>query len=304
MLKAIRKAVNQFISDDCLTLAAALTFYTLFAMPPLLFLLVTIVSTGLSTTYEQEMADERAEKFLQQQAAQLIGDEAAAKEIGQIIENSRREPGTWWKSLLSLAGVLVGATGLVSALQASLNRVWCVKPGGDGQFALQFLMKRLLSLAMIIAFGFLLFVSFLVATILNTATHYATAQLGLAGSWPSLINHVVSFLTTWVFFTAVFRYMPDAKVLWKDAAIGGFFTVILFTLGRFALFYYLSHMSPGEELGSAAGSLIVILLWVYFSSCILLMGAEFTANLSQRPATPVPGAVHVEEKVISEPSNC
>ncbi|MCA9131738.1 MAG: YihY/virulence factor BrkB family protein, partial [Planctomycetales bacterium] len=151
MFSAIRRSLAQFIADDCLSLAAALAYYTLFAMPPLLFLLVTIVSWGMSAAYEQELASERAQRFLQQQAANLIGNEAAGQEIGSIIRNSQQQSGAGWKSLLSLVGVLVGATGLVGALQAALNRVWRVKPA-EGRLAARFLMKRLLSLALILAF--------------------------------------------------------------------------------------------------------------------------------------------------------
>jgi membrane protein len=301
MFTTLRRAAEQFIADDCMTLAASLAYYTLFAMPPLLFLLVTVVSLGMSAALEQEAADQRAQTVLEQQAAQLIGNAAAAEEIGRIIENAKDQQGNWWQSLLSLAGVLVAATGLVAALQAALNRVWCVKPNSE-QFAVQFMMKRLLSLAMIIGFGFLLLVSFIVATILHALTHYATDWLGLVGNWPTIINQLVSFATSWIFFAAVFRFMPDAKVTWVDAAIGSFFTVILFTLGRWGLFLYLQHANPGAALGSAAGSLVVILLWVYYSSIILLFGAEITANLTDGPAEPVDGAVHVEETVVDPQS--
>lgn len=289
MLLSLRKSISQFSSDDCPTLAAALAYYTLFAMPPLLFLLAAIISLGMSTAYEQETASERARSFLEQQASQLIGNDAAAEEIGTIIENSSRQPGTWWKSLLSLLGVIVGATGLVSALQSSLNRVWRVKPK-EGAFAKQFLLKRLLSLAMILTFGFLLLVSFVVATVLKMFTDYMAHQMGVPGNWPAIINHLVSFTTTWVFFSVIFRWMPDAKVSWQHALLGGLFTVILFSLGRWALFAYLSYSQPGQELGSAAGSLVVILLWVYYSSLILLFGAEFTANLNPQPVEPENGA--------------
>lgn len=292
MLIALRKSISQFGSDDCPTLAAALAYYTLFAMPPLLFLLASIISLGMSTAYEQERAAERARNFLEQQASHLIGNEAAAKEIGTIIENSSRQSGTWWKSLLSLAGVVVGATGLVSALQSSLNRVWRVKPK-EGAFAKQFLLKRLLSLAMILTFGFLLLVSFVVATVLKMWTDYMTGLMGVQGNWPAVISQLVTFATTWVFFSVIFLWMPDAQVTWRDALIGGLFTVLLFTLGRWALFAYLTYSKPGEQLGSAAGSLVVILLWVYYSSLILLFGAEFTANLTPQPAEPENGAERV-----------
>lgn len=280
-------------------MAASLAYYTLFAMPPLLFLLVTIVSFGMSTTLEQEAAEEKAESYLQQQAAQLIGDQAAAKEIGAIIESTKQQKGTWWKSALSLFGVVVGATGVVNALQTALNHVWRVQPSGR-RFALRFLMKRLLSFAMILGFGFLLFVSFIITTVLSLISVYAAEQIGLQGNMPRYINHGVSFATTWVFFTAIFRIMPDADISLKYASLGGLFTVSLFTLGRVVLFYYLSLANPAENLGSAA-SLLIVLIWVYYSSIILLFGAEFTAIISNSRGRPEQGAVGIEEQIIELP---
>jgi len=291
MINTLRKAVDHFTVDDCPTLAAGLAYYTLFAMPPLLFLLVSVVSLGMSFWYEEAGAKLRAREFLELQAAQVMGNQAAAQEIGTIIQNTSQERGTWWKSLLSLLGVLVGATGLVAVLQSSLNRVWHVKPQ-EGAFAKNFLRKRLLSLAMILAFGFLLLVSFVISTLLTIFTDYASQRLGIGGNIPSLINQLVSFVTTWVFFAAVFRWMPDAMIAWRDALLGSLFTVILFSLGRWALFAYLTYAKPGQELGSAAGSLVIILIWVYYSSIILLFGAEFTAALSPVAAVPEPGAEH------------
>ncbi|HUP77154.1 MAG TPA: YihY/virulence factor BrkB family protein, partial [Pirellula sp.] len=217
-------------------------------------------------------------------------------EIGQIIEQNRIQPGTWWKSLLSLAGVLVAATGLVTAMQSSLNTVWKVKPL-DGAFAIHFLWKRFFSLTMILGFGFLLLVSFLISTILAALTHYVSSYYALSGSIPNLLNQTLSLLTTWAFFAATFRWMPDARVPWSHAALGGLLTVILFTIGRAALFYYLSTTNPAAQLGSAAGLLVVILLWVYYSSSILLLGAEFTASLTPFAIVPQQGAVRVEERM-------
>jgi membrane protein len=296
MISTTIKAFNQFSSDQCLTLAASLAYYTLFAMPPLLFLLVTVVSLGMSAAYDQQQADARARAFLEQQAGQLIGNDAAADEIGRIIHSAERRRGNWWKSLLSIAGILVGATGLVEALQSALNRVWRVAPK-QGKFAVQFLVKRMISLTMILAFGFLLLVSFVVATILTALTNYASDQFGLLGVWPTVINQTVSLLTAWAFFSFVFRFMPDAHVPWMHALAGGLFTVVLFSLGRVALLYYLSTTSPAAKLGSAAASLAVILLWVYYSSIILLFGAEFTANLREYPSQPEEGADRVAPHV-------
>jgi len=279
-----------------MTHAASLAFYTLFALPPLLFLLVMIVSAGMSFSVETDIAETMARDFLQQQAGNLIGIRAAAAEIGNIIELNRNQPGTLWKSLLSLAGVLIAATGLVTALQSSLNTVWKVKPA-EGAFAARFLWKRFVSLAMILGFGFLLLVSFLISTLLATLTHYVSSYFTFSGSIPNLLNQSVSLVTSWAFFTATFRWVPDARVPWSHALLGGLLTVILFTIGRAALFFYLSMNNPAAQLGSAAGSLVVILLWIYYSSSILLLGAEFTASLTPFEIVPQLGAVRVEEHI-------
>ncbi len=290
----LKKAGGRFAADECMTLAASLAYYTLFAMPPLLFLLVTVVSTGMSLAFDEARAQEQAQQFVQQQAANLIGNQAAAAEVANILENTTQQSGTWWKSILSLAGVLIGATGLVAALQSALNRVWRVKPTA-GSFARQLIIKRLFSLAMILGFGFLLLVSFFVSTILTLLSRYAASTAGLGEVAPFWINQVVSFAMTWAFFTFVLRFMPDAFVSWRDAAAGGLLTVIIFTAGRIALFLYLSTSNPAEQLGSAAASLVVILLWVYYSSISILFGAEFTSILSGHAATPEPGAERVTE---------
>lgn len=300
-LSKFRSAIAQFSEDDCTTQAASLAYYTLFAMPPLLFLLVTVVSFGMSTVYESDAAREHAEEFLQLQAANLIGDKAAAAEIGNIIDNMQQQPGTWWKSALSLLGVIVGATGLVVSLQSSLNRVWKVRPA-EGAFAVQFLLKRAFSLAMILGFGFLLLVSMVVTAGLEIFGEYMVEQLGVDSLITTFaINHGVSFLMTWGIFAAILRYMPDAKVPWTHVAVGALVTVLAFTLGRVALFYYLSTANPADPLGSAAGSLIVILLWVYYSSICILFGAELTANFNTGLSVPEEGATIVVEHEIPTP---
>jgi membrane protein len=290
--QSVKQAGSRFVEDDCLTLAASLAYYTLFAMPPLLFLLVSVLSSGMSLWFEEARAHEKAQWFVQQQAANLIGNQAAAAEVANIVENTQRQDGAWWKSVLSLLGVLVGATGLVSALQSALNRVWGVKPSG-GSIARQLLMKRLFSLAMILGFGFLLLVSFVVSTVLSLLSHYAASSAGWGELAPIWINQIVSFTMTWTFFTLVLQVMPDARVRWRDAFAGGLLTVLLFTTGRLGLFLYLGMSNPAEQLGSAAAALIVILLWVYYSSISLLFGAEFTSSLAGHPAQPEPGAERV-----------
>ena len=280
-----------------MTLAASLAFYTLFAMPPLIFLLVTIISTGMSVAVEHEVADSWARTFLQRHASNLVGIKAAAAEIGNIIEQSRNQSGVWWKSILSLSGVLVGATGLVTSLQSSLNRVWGVKPVDATMY---FVWKRFVSLVLILGFAFLLIVSFVLARVIELITEQASSHFAIQSTVPLILNQSVNALTTWACFTAIFRFMPDAKVPWREAASGGLLTFLLFIVGQAVLYAYLTFGNPAEQLGSAAGSLVIILLWIYYSSSILLLGAEFTSAMSSsRRIVPDAGAVRVEERVVS-----
>ena len=280
-----------------MTLAASLAFYTLFALPPLIFLLVIILSTGMSVAVEHDMADKWARTFLQRQASNLVGIKAAAAEIGNIIELSRNQPGVWWKSILSLAGVLAGATGLVSSLQSSLNRVWSVKPV---EATMHFVWKRFVSLAIILGFAFLLIVSFMLARIIEILTQQFSSHFDVESMVPSIMNQILNAITTWACFAAIFRFMPDAHVPWRHAMAGGLVTFVLFIVGQAVLYVYLSFGNPAEQLGSAAGSLVIILLWIYYSSSILLLGAEFTASMSNSwRIVPEVGAVRVEERVVS-----
>ncbi len=307
LLRFMQKTFARFNEDDCMTLAASIAFYTLFALPPLLYLLAIVMSAGMTSIYGADESREKAQEFLQSQASQLIGDRAAAVEVGQMLENVSRRDGVWWKSIISLVGVLVGATGLMSALQSSLNRVWRVKPKPDASFAKYFVLKRIFSLAMILGFGFVLLVSLVLSSVLMMVGEYAAERLGIGGTVTVVINHGLIFVTGWIFFTGIFKFMPDAIVSWKRAAVGGLFTVLLFTLGRAGLFLYFQISDPGEQLGSAAGAIAIILLWVYYSTVILLFGAEFTvenAIVHGERTMPEEGAVKVKEKIlhVSEPS--
>lgn len=306
MLRFMNKTLARFNEDDCMTLAASIAFYTLFALPPLLYLLAIVMSAGMASVYGVEESREKAQEFLQTQASQLIGDRAAAVEVGQMLENVSRRDGVWWKSILSLIGVLAGATGLMSALQSSLNRVWRVKPNPEAGFAKYFVIKRIFSLAMILGFGFVLLVSLILSSVLMLMSEYAAERLGLGGNLPMMINHALIFLTGWIFFSGIFKFMPDAKVPWKRALVGGLFTVLLFTLGRAGLFLYFQFSNPGERLGSAAGAIAIILLWVYYSTVILLFGAEFTVenSLAHGERTqPETGALKVREKLVPPPDD-
>ncbi len=272
----LKQTLTEFSKDRCTTLAAALAYYTAFALPPLLYLLLTVLTFGLSVAYESDNAKDRAQTVLREQASEMLGNESAAEGIATILENNHAAGGKWWKTLLSLTGIIVGATGVVGALQDSLNRVWQVKPDPENSNIRDILRKRVLSLAMILGLGFLLLVSIVVSSVLSSAGEKIGEYLGMSGSVADSINYIVQAAVVFTVFAAIFKFMPDAKVQWREVTAGALITTVLFLAGRFAMQVYFSYSEPGAQLGAAAASLAVILVWVYYTAIIVLLGAEAT----------------------------
>ncbi|KAA5542653.1 YihY/virulence factor BrkB family protein [Roseiconus nitratireducens] len=275
-MKFVKEVFAEFSSDHCTTMSAALAYYTVFALAPLLYLLLTVLTYGLYVAYDAGDAETRAKQMLERQAGQLLGSEAASEEVSRILMRDQESGGTWYKVLFSFLGIVVGATGVVAAIQDSLNRVWSVIPDPESSSVAHFLTKRLLSLAMIMGLGFLLLVSLIVSTVLAQIGEKLTAWAGIDASSADLINHSVQAVATFVIFAAIFKFMPDAVVRWKDVMLGAFLTTVLFLVGRIALQWYLGRVDPGAQLGSAAASLSVLLVWIYYSSMIFFLGAEAT----------------------------
>lgn len=267
---------SRFFADNCPMLAAALAYYTVFALPPLLYLLMTIVTFGLSGWYDSAQAAEEAQVILEEQASQMLGNQAASQEIATILQEHRTSGGKWWKTLLSVAGILFGATGVVVALQTSLNHVWEVQLAPERSMIRYLVVKRLLSFAMIFGLGFLLLVSMILSVVLAAIGQQMETLLGIQKMSAEIINYGVQALVTVVVFAIIFKYMPDVKIAWRDVLVGALVTTALFLLGRLGMQIYFAIGAPGQRLGSAAASLAVILVWVYYSAMILLLGAEVT----------------------------
>ena len=281
-MEFLKQVFSEFSKNRCSMLAAALAYYTAFALPPLLYLLLTIMTFGMSVAYDGDEAKEKAQELLQRQTSQLIGNPAAAKEIARILENNQSSDGKWWKSLLSFGGILVGATGVVAALQSALNQVWDVKLDPETTSWKRTLRKRLLSLGIILGLGFLLLISLVVSTVLGALSDQIGDILGISGTAAESINFVVQALIVFTSFAAIFKIMPDVHVQWRNVFVGATFTTVLFLIGRFAIQLYFSISVPGAQLGSAAASLAVLLAWVYYTAMIVLLGAETTQVYAAR----------------------
>ena len=272
----LKQTFSEFSKDKCSTLAAALAYYTAFALPPLVYLLLTILTFGMSAIYDSEQAAERAQSLLTSQTAQMMGNPAVSKQIETIIETNEKSDGKWWKAIVSFVGILVGATGVVGALQAALNQVWQVKPDPNQTGFVDIIGKRLMSFGMILGLGFLLLVSLIASSVLSGLGSQIGGLIGLSGLTATIINFAVQAIVVLVMFAAIFKFMPDAKVDWKDVIVGATLTTILFLAGRAGMQVYFSYSEPGAQLGAAAASLAVLLVWVYYTAMIVLLGAEAT----------------------------
>ncbi|MEX2571832.1 MAG: YihY/virulence factor BrkB family protein [Gemmatimonadota bacterium] len=283
------QTINEFLSDGCPQMAAAISFYTLFSLPPLLVVVIMLVDPFL--------ARDAALQLIEREVGNLIGPQGAAQ-LDMLLENvTRPGQGGPLAATLGIAAFAFGATAAFAQLQGALNAAWQVGPDPQRGDVINFLLKRLFSFLMILVIGVMLLASFLLSAALAA---FGTALELLAPGLPSgsilrVLETAITFTVTVFLFTGMFRLLPDARVRWGPALFGGLVTATLFTAGKLAISYYLGSTDPGSAYG-AAGSLAMVLIWIYYSSMILLIGAEFTQVWMRRrgqPIEPERGAVRV-----------
>ncbi|MFP4622587.1 MAG: YihY/virulence factor BrkB family protein, partial [Gemmatimonadota bacterium] len=250
-------------------------YYTVFSLPPMLILLLMIA--GL--LFEPQEIQGR----LVSEAGGAMGSEGA-QQIRSMIEHADR-PGSGGAlmTVLSIAALIFGATGAFAQLQAALNQAWDVKRDPEKSGIMGMVVKRVLSFGMILVIAFLLLVSMVLSALLSAAGGEVAGALpgglGQAALW--VIDLGVSLVVITGLFMAIYKVLPDAVVAWSDVWRGALVTAVLFVLGKFLLGFYIGRSDPGSAFG-AAGSLAVILVWIYYSAMILFIGAEFTQVYAQR----------------------
>ena len=283
-----RAAAKDFGDDECAVRAAALAYYTVFALPPLLILLLMVAGVVWDP--------QDVQRAMESQFAGLMG-ESGARQIHEIIAQADRPgSGGLFATLASVAGLVFGATGAFLQLQGALNRAWEVEPDPEQGGIRRFVVKRLFSLGMVLGIGFLLAVSLALTAGLSAVG----GALGAAVPAPVLhaLNFVLSFVVLALLFATMYKVLPDAQIAWRDVWIGAVVTAALFLAGKFALGFYLGRSSPGDAFG-AAGALAVVLVWTYYAGMILLFGAEFTQQWAKRRGSgiePEDGAVRVIQR--------
>jgi membrane protein len=262
----LKTTINEWVEAEPFQLAAALSYYTLFSLAPLL--LIAIGVAGF--VFGREAAQNQIVETLQG----MIGQDSA-KTVQEMIQASNEKTKAGMLStIIGFVALLFGAGGVVGQLQTSLNRIWEVKPK-PGQGIWGFLRQRFFSFAMVLAIGFLLLVSLVVTAVLSSFTGMLSSFLGDATFVAHTIDIVVSFGFVTLLFALIYKYVPDVEIQWRDVWVGAALTSILFTLGKYLIGLYIGTSGVSSTFG-AAGSLITILVWVYYSSLIFFLGAEFT----------------------------
>jgi membrane protein len=264
--RVLKDAVVQLAKDDPFQLAAALSYYTLFSLAPLLIIVISIAGFA----FGRDAAQNRIVETIQG----LVGRESA-EAIQAMIQNANSRPHSGVIStVLGLGVLLIGAGGVVGQLQTSLNTIWGVTPN-PGQGVWGFLRQRFISFAMVLAIGFLLLVSLALSALLTSFTRFIGNLFETTAFVAHAFDFLVSLVLVTVLFAMIYKILPDAKIEWRDVWIGAALTSFLFSIGKILIGMYLGSSGVTSPYG-AAGSLITILLWVYYSSLIFFLGAEFT----------------------------
>lgn len=288
-----KEMFSSFSDDNVMSRAASLAYYTVFSLAPILVIIITVAGWFLG--------QEALEGQLFGQLKGLLGAEAASTIQTMVANVSKSEAGTV-ATILSIATLIFGATGVFNELKLSLNQIWDVKakPKNGIWFMIR---ERLLSFTMVLSLGFLLLVTLVVNAVVAVVGNFVASLLPEIGEVAiHVFNAVLSIGISTLLFAAIFKGLPDVKIKYSDVWKGALFTSVLFTVGKFLIGLYIGQSDIGGTYG-AAGSLVVILLWVYYSSVILFLGAEFTYVYSQRYGSqimPTANAVHV--RLVEEPA--
>ena len=266
----LRESVVGFINDNALSHGAAMAFYAATSLAPILLIVVAIA--GLV------FGNDAAQVALSAQISGLMGSQSADLLQAAIESASRKSSGTL-ATVIGLVTLLVTASGVFGEMQQSLNTIWKVESKSGSVSNL--LRARAASLGLVAALGFMLLVSLIASAVISAVGDLINAYLPFGEIILSIINTVISFALISALFAAIYKVLPDRTLEWRDVAIGALVTAALFTLGKSLIGWYIGTSAVASSYG-AAGGLLVILLWVYYSSVIFLLGAEFTRAYSVR----------------------
>jgi membrane protein len=282
----IKTILFRFQEDKAFKHGAAISYYTVFSLPAILLIIIHLTGAFLG--------EEQVKGEIMLQIENLIGPETA-QQVGDMISSLNQERNTIWATLIGLGTLIFGATGVFYTLTDTINTIWKLPNKLEGGGFLKLIADRVLSLAMILTMGFILMVSMILETVIvalkNVIERLETSFIEAISEWvPNFgkiiqqidviffvalaIDLVVGLSVITLIFAMLFRFLPSARIPWKDAFLGGFITAVLFNIGKALIGWYIGNSNIASTYG-AAGSIVLILLWVFYSSQILLVGAEF-----------------------------
>ena len=286
--KVLMATFSGFSNDNGLKLSASLAYYTIFSIAPLLILILSLAGIFLGP--------DSASNKLYGQIDQYVGPEAA-KQIQDIVKNLQFSGKSGVALISGIVTLLLGASSIFLEIQDSLNTIWRVKAKPKKGW-LKMLQNRFLSFSLIVSLGFLLLVSLLVNIIVNAISSKISHFLpSITERLIELVNLGIAFIVIATLFGIIFKFLPDVKIKFKDVRSGAFFTAILFMIGQFVISLYLKYSAQQSAYG-AAGSIIVLLVWIYYTAAILYIGAEFTQVYAEANCShiePADYAVHIQQ---------
>jgi membrane protein len=268
----LKLSFAEWMNDSTFEWSAALAFYTIFSIAPVL-----LIAVGVASFF---FAPDTATDQIVGEMDKMIGAQGA-NAVRQVIESSRGFGKGVWAVSVGIVTLITGATAVFGELQSALNQIWDVKAKPDRGVIISFVVDRFRSFSIAICVGFLLLVSLIISAVISGLQTYMNQWLpGVPWVWQTA-NVVSSFLVIAVLFAMIYKFLPDVIISWKDVWIGAAVTAVLFTGGKYAIGIYLGRTATTNAFG-AAGSLVVLLFWVYYSAVISFLGAEFTQVYARR----------------------
>jgi membrane protein len=269
----LKEAVLAFVEDDALSRGAAMAFYAVTAMAPVMLIVISIAGIAFGEDAARNALTGQFQSLMGKQSADLLQSavEAAGKKSSGII-------GT----VVGLVTLFITASGVFGEMQAALNTIWKVAP--TGATVSRLIRARVASLGLVAALGFLMIVSLVISTALNALSDYINAVLPFGTLILSTLNEIISFALIAILFGAIYKILPEVNLHWSDVMVGAVVTTVLFGIGKSLIGLYLGSSAVASTYG-AAGGLMLVLLWTYYSSQVFLLGAEFTKVYAKHHGT-------------------
>lgn len=293
MFQLLKSTATEWYNDKALRLSAAIAYYSIFSIAPLLVIAVSMAGLVFGPDAVRGHLDDQLTSVM---------SPAAAKTIQEMVQSASSPTDGLLGTIIGGAVLLIGASGVFGQLKDSLNTIWEVKPKPGGSGIMGFIRDYLLNFGMVLVVGFLLLTSLVLTTAMAAFSNYLDRAFQLPPLIWSGAAFLISFGMVTLLFAFIFKVLPDAQIQWRDVWIGAAATAALFEVGKFALGWYLGRESTTSSYG-AAGAVVLVLLWVYYASCILFFGAEFTQVYARRHGRYVPPAENAQPVTAEERVN-